>query len=195
MVLVLLVGTAMGYGLSNMNSVGTMNNLKYGWTTSKEIDFHEQLIGASFNIGAMIGAGTGGKIIQFSRRKALLIACVFGSLGCALTLKFGFYYLIAGRVIYGYVSGVSGVATTSYIADYAPTHLYGTMSPMWNMSLAFGIMIAMCSAVVLPPDTHTEELKATENWRYIYAFPIFVYLMAIIVLLLVIKNDGPRFYI
>jgi MFS family permease len=143
----------------------------------------------------MIGSGTGGKIIQMSRRIALYIVCIVGSIGCGLTLKFGLFYLITGRVIYGYVSGVSGVAATSFIADYVPVHLYGSISPIFNLSLCIGVMFAMCSAAVLPPDTHTEELMMTTNWRYIYMFPIFIYAIAVLLLTLVIKNDGPRFYI
>ena len=69
-----------------------------------------------------IGAMLAGKIIQSGRRSAHLICIGIGTVGVSLTLISNFYFLITGRLIYGFASGIFTVANVRMIEEYVPLH-------------------------------------------------------------------------
>ena len=80
-------------------------NEKYGWITEEEKALHQSLIGTSIVVGMAIGAFTGGKIIPYGRRLAMILANSVGIIGVSLTMIENFYALLLGRVIWGFSAG------------------------------------------------------------------------------------------
>ena len=67
-----------------------------------------------------IGAVLAGKMIQMGRRATHLVCIVIGIIGVGVTLIPKFYFLIFGRLIYGFASGVLSVANPRMIEEYVP---------------------------------------------------------------------------
>ena len=75
-----------GYATASSNQVTDTLNEKYGWTTEEEKALHQSFIGTSVVVGMATGAFTGGKIIPYGRRLAMIIANSVGILGVSLTM-------------------------------------------------------------------------------------------------------------
>ena len=56
------------------------------WTEMKEIVYYQELIGASIILGCCLGAASGGKLMQYGRRRAHFIAIFAGMFGVVFTL-------------------------------------------------------------------------------------------------------------
>lgn len=57
----------------------------------------------------------------------------------------------------------------------------------------FGNLFAAFSALLLPPDTDTEALIASDMWRLIYAMTIFGYLLMVVLMMFVVVHDSPKY--
>ena len=90
MFVMVLSGATQGY-TDYSNQAYALYNVQYNWTESHEIIVHQQYIGASIILGCTLGAASGGKIMQWGRRRAHFIACVAGILGVAFTMLKDFH--------------------------------------------------------------------------------------------------------
>lgn len=54
----------------------------------------------------MFGAAFAGKVVQYGRRRAHLIACVLGILGAFITTFQYWQLLLLGRVLFGLAAGL-----------------------------------------------------------------------------------------
>jgi len=80
------------------------------------------------------------------------------------------------------------------VDEYVPLQLFSTCSPVFSFALNVGTLIATFSALILPPETATDqELKDNWTWRIIFAFPIVLFCIVIVGFLTVIKTDTPKF--
>mgnify|MGYP003782922685 FL=1 len=84
MFIIALCGTVNGYGLSYTNNTMPVINAIYGWDTKQKTTLNDSLIGCAYSLGAGIGASTGGRIIKAGRRRAVIISCLVGIVGCVI---------------------------------------------------------------------------------------------------------------
>ena len=124
----------------------------------------------------------------------MIIACVIGIVGCGLTMIKSITLLCVGRVIYGYAGGIISVAANRMVDEYVPLQLFSTCSPVFSFALNIGTLIATFSAAILPSDgADHETLAANESWRYIFGFPIVLFFIVILGMLLIVRTDTPKF--
>ena len=114
-------------------------------------------------------------MIQFGRRRALLIQAAIGMVGVTITLIPNFYAIICGRMLYGFSCGVIAVATARLTEETVPLKIVSFMSGLYCVSFPFATLCADFMASILPPDDDTAALKATNNTMYIFGLPLVLY--------------------
>lgn len=125
MLVMVLSGATQGY-TDYSNQAYALYNVHYHWVDSHEIIMHQQMIGASIIFGCTIGAASGGKIMQWGRRRAHFIACFVGIMGVSFTLLQDFHMQLIGRFFYGIAAGLQSVVSPRFIEEYVPLELCGT---------------------------------------------------------------------
>jgi MFS family permease len=158
------------------------------------------VLGSSIILGTSIGAGLGGKLMQFGRRRALFIICVAGMVGVLLTLISikRFYVLLLGRIIFGLCNGVTGATVPRFIEEYLPLEYYTIGVMVFVFSQATGSLISMFDALILPreKDPNYDQLLAENtDWRYIFGFPLLLYFFLLLLFAFAITTEGPKYYI
>ena len=82
------------------------------------------------------------------------------------------------------------------VDEYVPLTVYNKVTPIFSFCINLGTTIAAFTAVILPKDeASTEVLAQNTSWRYIYAFPILLYLLVLIGLFLFVPTDTPKYYL
>jgi len=117
----------------------------------------------------------GGWMMKFGRRRALLIQAAFGIVGVTITLIPNFYAIIFGRILYGFSCGVIAVVTARLVEETMPLKLVSLMSALYCVSFPLGSFFSDLLASILPADTDTAALKATNNTMIIFGLPLLLY--------------------
>ena len=148
-------------------------------------------------VGLASGACCGGKIIRIGRRKTQLIMNCIGVVGVLMCIIVqNLYMLLLGRVIYGFAVGVTSVGMPRYLDEFVPLRRYSLCIGLYVLAINFGYVFALCGAVLLPPDTETQELiDDNVSWRILLGLPLIWFTVQELGFLFVIKNDGPSFYL
>ena len=89
MSIMLLSGCAQNY-IDYSNAAEALYDVQYHWDKDTA-PVHQTWIASSIILGATVGAGVGGKIMQFGRRRAHFILCFSGMIGVGLTMVEDFY--------------------------------------------------------------------------------------------------------
>ena len=97
--------------------------------------------------GTIVGAAIAGKLSdRFGRRTCLFwlgLLYVLSALGCALA--WGWYPLLAFRVLSGLAIGSSSVISPTYIAEISPPKLRGRLVGAFQFNVVFGMLLAYVS--------------------------------------------------
>jgi SP family arabinose:H+ symporter-like MFS transporter len=97
--------------------------------------------------GTIVGAVIAGKLSdRFGRRTCLRwlgLLYVLSALGCAFA--WGWYPLLAFRVLSGLAIGSSSVISPTYIAEISPPKLRGRLVGAFQFNVVFGILLAYVS--------------------------------------------------
>ena len=97
--------------------------------------------------GTVVGAAFAGRLSDtFGRRgclRSLGLLYVVTALGCALA--WGWYPLLAFRILGGLAIGGSSVISPTYIAEIAPPKLRGRLVSAFQFNVVFGILLAYVS--------------------------------------------------
>lgn len=147
----------------------------------------------------MIGASIGGKMIRIGRLKVLYIASVIGMIGISLTMVMNIGVMLAGRILYGFATGLTSVAMPRYMEEVMPSGLIGLYGGLYCFSFAIAVFLAFLLAAGLPADklangdVNTEGLKASEFWRVIWGLPILCFLIQDTIAWLVCRSESPKF--
>jgi hypothetical protein len=72
--------------------------------------------------------------------------------GALLTLIFNVFAICTGRFICGTAAGILNLCTAKSLYETVPQSLSGTFGVLTNMYIAFSIMLATISGVLLPTD-------------------------------------------
>lgn len=147
-------------------------------------------------LGAALGSITGGSIIKYGRRRVLLIANIIGIASNLVMLYFNWYVLLAGRVAFGFATGIAGCCINKFIQETVPQHLYESLGVSFLFAQCCGNIVAFSLGELLPDDKDTEALKATNRWMFIYTWvPAAFQVFSILGLLLVVKEDSIQFLV
>ena len=116
---------------------------------------------SAFAIGGPFGAVAGGFIANRRGRKgALLLTCwIFLVGGLVMGLAQNVYWLLPGRFLVGFASGLSSVVVPVYLGEIAPPTLRGTLGTCTQFALVIG---SLFSSIVAFP------LATEQRWRYLF---------------------------
>lgn len=78
----------------------------FNWVDDDENDLYKSLIGSSAVLGLAFGSISGGKIISYGRKKAVIISSIIGIIGVGCTMITNISLILIGRLIYGYSTGI-----------------------------------------------------------------------------------------
>ena len=105
----------------------------------------------------MVGSTFGGSLIARGRLKILNIAAYIGISGVSLTLilmpdqlDLSLILILAGRLIYGFSTGLIAVAMPRYMDEVLPSKLIGLYGGLYCFSFAVATLIAYLLALGLP---------------------------------------------
>jgi MFS family permease len=117
-------GVLVGYAMAYQNQVSTCFNVKFNWTTQKEQNRNQAIIGGAVVLGMTIGAVCGGYLMKLGRRRAVLISALIGLAGIAITIHLEFTTLLIGRFLYGLGAGLFSSICPRYLEETTPSCIY-----------------------------------------------------------------------
>ena len=193
MSIMILSGATQGY-TDYSNQAAALYNVQYHWTEPHEIAYNQQLVGGSIILGCTFGAASGGKLMQYGRRRAHFIAVFAGMFGVVFTLLQDFEMQLFGRLVYGFAAGLQSVVSPRFIEEFVPLDYCGTCIAIFTFAQNLGLLVAMLIAVILPDDLDTEALEANRSWRIIFGLPLATYALILLGLVFLLPYDSPKFH-
>jgi MFS family permease len=131
------------------------------------------VIGSSAVLGAAIGSFAGGKLIQYGRRKMMIIFNAIGIIAVLMTLVLNVYSICFGRLLFGFCGGIFGVALPRMIEETIPQNLLGPFGVVTNLSVNTGSLVAILVGAILPdPSTDPTAAASTNLWRVVFGLPL-----------------------
>jgi len=146
-------------------------------------------------IGTIFGSGAGAKVMSRGRAQSFIIACSLGIFGSAFTFIANWYVFLFAKFIVGASIGLMGVTVARYIEEYVPLAWFGTSQAISLAFLQAGIFLSTIMGAILPPDEDEELLKDDNNWRIIFAVQPTMLILSIVLFVLLVGHDTPRYYI
>ena len=146
-----------GYVIANINVAGNLFNYcdEISKASSPSSPFNLEgcfkvstsmwgFVGSSLPLGGLIGSLIGGSFVKaFGLQKSILLLNVPLLVGYLLmAFSTNIWMLIAGRLLQGFVCGLSGVAVPSYISAVTPHTLSGTFVNFFQLFLVSGVLVA-----------------------------------------------------
>lgn len=112
-------------------------------------DGENSLFGSIVNVGAMLGAMSGGMLADsFGRVGAMRISCLPFIAGFLLvSFAQGFPMLLAGRVLCGVGVGIVSLAFPVYVAEIAPPAYRGALGSINQLSITVGIVVVFALGI------------------------------------------------
>lgn len=104
-------------------------------------DAMKQVVVASLLLGAIVGAASGGAVVdRFGRKRTLLVASAVFAVGALLSAASpNVVLLIVSRVLLGIAIGASSVVVPTYIAEISPPAVRGRLVSMNQLMITIGI--------------------------------------------------------
>ena len=116
--------------------------------------------------------------------------------GISITMYFNYWVIVVGRVLFGVSAGAITCILPKYIEETVPAKQLGSLIALYKFNSTLGVFVAFMWGEYLPSDKDTWELEHTNKWRVIYFyFPASLYLLYLIALLFVLKEDSIKYLI
>ncbi|SCQ12842.1 hexose transporter, putative [Plasmodium gaboni] len=132
---------------------------------------------ASVFIGAVLGCGFSGYLVQFGRRLSLLIIYNFFFLVSILTsITHHFHTILFARLLSGFGIGLITVSVPMYISEMTHKDKKGAYGVMHQLFITFGIFVAVMLGLAMgegPKATTTDPISSFAKvwWRLMFLFP------------------------
>jgi len=94
------------------------------------------MLQSSVYVGCFVGACLAMKLVNISNRKRFYIVDTLLIVGAAALVSDNVYVFLAGRFVMGVGCGILPPATTTYIREYCPKEIYGTMGGLNQFTYA-----------------------------------------------------------
>ena len=148
--------------------------------------FLQGAVVATLLLGAMVGAGTAGRLSDtLGRRRLILVAAVTfaaGALVCAIAPSAG--VLIAGRFVLGLAVGAAALVVPLYLSELAPTEIRGAIASLNQLMITVGILVAFIVNAIF---------ASSGNWRLMLGLAV---VPAVILLLGMLRMpETPRYLV
>ncbi|CAI2367402.1 unnamed protein product [Moneuplotes crassus] len=146
--------------------------------------------------GAVFGALSGGYLVAYGRRKAILGMNVVLCLATGATMFENVIAILIGRIFVGYCVGVLGVVCPMFLSETSFVKVSGPVGAISQVMITTGNMIAYLFRFLTQINSTDgdEDLERTNSWRYVFMIPGIVALVQSFLLLLVFTDDTPKYY-
>ena len=108
-------------------------------------------------------------------------------MGAAITLVRTVPTICVGRFLYSVTAGHMNIIMGKAIDETLPVSISGKFGTLTNTYICFGVMGIFFLGVLIPEDP--DEYVNDEMWRLIYAMPIFIAIIQIVLFLFVFKEE------
>ena len=132
-------------------------------------------------------------MIKSGRRRTIIIAVIIGVIGASIAIYESVWAILVGRLIYGFGCGLIAIAMPRSMEETVPEHTVGTYAGLYCLSFATSVLIAYLLALILPQDTNTAALIATNRTYWFFILPLIVYAIMIFLLLTIITQEPIKF--
>ena len=134
-----------------------------------------------------LGSLLGGKTVQIGRRKAGIYMQILAIFGAGITLERTIPTICFGRFLYSIAAGHLNIIMGKSIDETLPISISGKFGTLTNTYICIGVMGSLFLGVLIPEDP--EDYVNDEMWRVIYAMPIFIAILQIVLFLCVYKEE------
>ena len=135
------------------------------------MDFYTSVLATSSIIGITLGSLAGGQFIAFGRRWTILNFNALGLLASLTMFTYNFKVMCAGRLVFGFTSGVLLCATPQMIDETIPSSLvdkgFGASTAIGMCTFQFTLLLMAIGM----PDSE-EGLSTTRYWLVIMGLHI-----------------------
>ena len=183
-----------GFALSGNAQTTTIFEAKFGWDEDETI-FYNTLISSAAIVGLTAGAFIGGPLIKLGRRRGAIISNFIGIISAAIPMIGSIPFLVIGRFLLGFASGINNVVYGKMIVETLPERLAQKFAMLQSVSICFGILAAFAMGAILPDPKDFEANEADENWRVIYLMPAFISIFQIVLITLFFRHESIAFCI
>lgn len=197
-----------GYQVSVLNTIKDYISLEFEWCKGepKLLTCHTNTIQNSFLlaavfIGAVIGSGFSGYLVQYGRRFSLLVIYYFFILVSILTsITHHFHTILFARLLSGFGVGLVTVSVPMYISEMTHKDQKGAYGVLHQLFITFGIFVAVLLGLPLGKPLKEEDMATfvlTEFskiwWRIMFLIPAGVSVLGIFTLTFFFKEESPYY--
>lgn len=129
-----LAGVMVGYCLDYSNQAEYVFDAKFHRTTEDARSEANSLVGTSITLGLTLGSIVAGPMLRIGRRNTILISCILAMAGIGTTYVENFKVILGGRVIFGFASGLQGVACPRFIEETIPSRMLEPMITLFYLA-------------------------------------------------------------
>ena len=145
-------------------------------------------------VGIAFGFLAGGFIVQWGRRKTLLLANSIVLVSSGISMVALFWLICVSRFFMGFGTGLIMTAAPKFILETVPMHVmdrgFGSST---NIAINLAILTNTLVAIGVPESD--ADLRTTNYWRIIYALPMPTSFLAIILFLVVHREDSLVYHV
>lgn len=94
-------------------------------------------------------------------------------------IKLGFWTLLLGRLVLGFIVGINSGLVPQYIYSVTPTALAGSVGSLHQVLLMVGVALGYTLGFLIDPN----NVGDATNWRILISFPIITCLIRSILLM------------
>ena len=98
------------------------------------------------------GAFGGGLLMNYGRRRAIIVSLFIGFIGNLVTFRLNFYLIMIGRFMFGLSTGLFSSTVLRFINETVPFHLADYVSVIYVFISTVGSIIAFSFGSILPDD-------------------------------------------
>ncbi|CRG95427.1 hexose transporter, putative [Plasmodium gallinaceum] len=194
-----------GYQVSVLNTIKNFIVVEFEWCKGADRlncdtnTIQSSFLLASVFIGAVIGSGFSGYLVQFGRRFSLLVIYNFFVIVSILTsITHHFHTILFARLLSGFGVGLITVSVPMYISEMTHKDKKGAYGVLHQLFITFGIFIAVLLGLALgsgPNAKSKDPLSDFEKiwWRLMFLFPSFMSLFGIFLLVVFFKEETPYY--
>ncbi|KJP89052.1 hypothetical protein AK88_01345 [Plasmodium fragile] len=193
-----------GYQVSVLNTIKDFIIIEFGWCTNKAVNCDESTLKSSFLlasvfIGAVVGSGFSGFLVQNGRRFSLLVIYNFFILVSILTsITHHFHTMLFSRLLSGFGIGLITVSVPMYISEMTHKDKKGAYGVLHQLFITFGIFIAVLLGMAMgkvPEGNGVQVLGSFQEiwWRLMFFFPCIISIVGIILLTFFLKEETPYY--
>lgn len=193
-----------GYQVSVLNTIKNFIVIEFGWCTGNKVECDDSTLKSSFLlasvfIGAVVGSGFSGYLVQHGRRFSLLVIYNFFILVSILTsITHHFHTILFSRLLSGFGIGLITVSVPMYISEMTHKDKKGAYGVLHQLFITFGIFVAVLLGMAMgeaPDAKSVDPLGEFQKiwWRLMFFFPCLISILGIVLLTFFYKEETPYY--